>query len=177
MAHVQFTGKLLLQVLKVLVAVLVHADHGSGLGITCTSSAHPSSPRIYCSERTDVLYVRATRSVRSSSKGEGASVPPSGGHNPMEWWLAVRHQCILWSTLTLIPIRRKLRSVLMSVDMAALSVLLWLLRSDVAACVAMIDAKHRGRLPLFALASCHPCLGSWESLKTSGVQTRAAAAS
>jgi hypothetical protein len=33
------TGQFLLQVLKVLVAVLVHANKGSGFGITCNSSA------------------------------------------------------------------------------------------------------------------------------------------
>lgn len=54
------TGKLLREVLVVLVAVLVEADESSGLGITCVRSAHYSLFDDLVSEHTNVLYVRAS---------------------------------------------------------------------------------------------------------------------
>ena len=52
------TGKLLFQVLKELVAVLVGTDERSGLGVTCFPSAIPLHFHLLLHERTDVLYTR-----------------------------------------------------------------------------------------------------------------------
>lgn len=66
---VVLTGQLILQVLKVLVAVLVHSNKGSGLGVTCIISVSTvfSSlfPMASYPERTDVL-MRAKRIDQST---------------------------------------------------------------------------------------------------------------
>jgi len=52
------TGKLLFQVLKELVAVLVGTDERSSLGVTCFLSAIPLHFRLLLHEHTDILYTR-----------------------------------------------------------------------------------------------------------------------
>lgn len=89
------TRQLLLQILKVLVAVSIRANQGSGFGITCNASVPPfSCPPIaqvaVCQEkRTDIL-LRARNEAISLYSGKEAigggghfmSVPPFGGHSP-----------------------------------------------------------------------------------------------
>lgn len=77
-------------------------------------------------KRTNVLYECASSVSRvygRKSKRGVECVPASGGRIPMKRdQLALRLAQKLWGTPTLNPILRKLRSVLMSVDMAALYV-------------------------------------------------------
>jgi hypothetical protein len=54
------TRKLLLKVLVVLVAVLVEANEGTSLGVTCALSVLRPLYHVSFSKRTNVLYVRAS---------------------------------------------------------------------------------------------------------------------
>ena len=120
------TWKLFFQVLIVLVAVLVEANEGSSLSITCVSSAFRSSSRTCLSKHTNVLYVRVpsvSRAYGRLSKYGFECIPASGGRIPVKGdQLALQIARKLWNIHTLKPILRRLRSVLISVDMAALSV-------------------------------------------------------
>ena len=90
----------------------------------CQLTALPASS--FFPEHTDVLYVRASSVSRvygRESKRGVECVPASGGHIPVKrGQLALCFARKLRSTHTLKPILRKLRSVLISVDMAALYV-------------------------------------------------------
>jgi hypothetical protein len=77
------TGQLLFEILEELVAVLVHADQGSGLGVTCVSSTSPLYPYKFQSPYRYAI-IRAVASAWSAGGNGGvdASVPAFGGRIP-----------------------------------------------------------------------------------------------
>lgn len=123
-SFVLLTGELICEILEVLIAVLVYAHHCSGFGIACALSTLPA-PSGWSPICIPICYkpggLVSVVSVSGSGRVSG-SVPAFGGRIPVvhcQW--ASDFQWKLWGVLALKPILRKLRSVLISVDMAALS--------------------------------------------------------